>query len=271
MGFRLLTKTVFDFYDRAINDGDQRTSKWFLMSTPWTVLSLLFFYILLVIVGQRIMRKRDSFDIKNILIIYNSLLVILSLYMLREFIFSVTSTPDFNYFCQGVEQGENTNLLRHANANWLFLISKIVEFLDTVFLIVSKKPVSFLHIYHHNSVCLLWWIIVKWHPGGTTYFGAVLNCFVHAVMYFYYLLSALGPRFKKYLWWKRYLTSLQLLQFSMVFVYVTNAMTVKDCDYPHWLLWIFVGYDISLIILFGNFYFQEYLKKNKKKMDMKSN
>ena len=54
------------------------------MSTPWIVILLLFFYIFLVLVGQRIMRKRDSFDIKRILIIYNSLLVILSLYMLRE-------------------------------------------------------------------------------------------------------------------------------------------------------------------------------------------
>ena len=56
----------------------------------------------------------------------------------------------------------------------------------------------------------------------------------------------------------------------MVFVYVINAMTVADCSYPRWLLWTFIGYDISLIILFGNFYVQQYVKKNTKKMDTKS-
>ena len=27
---------------------------------------------------------------------------------------------------------------------------------------------------------------------------------VHVVMYFYYLMSAMGPSVQKYLWWKRY-------------------------------------------------------------------
>ena len=254
-----------------MNDADKRTSKWFLMSKPWPVLSLLFLYILIVLAGQQWMKARDAFNVKGILIIYNALLVILSVYMLYEFVSAVVGTPNFNYFCQGVDSiEEHPNLMRHAIANWLFLISKIVEFLDTLFLIINKKSVSFLHAYHHISVCVLWWIVVKWHPGGTTYFGAILNCFVHGAMYSYYLLSALGPQYKKYLWWKKYLTSLQLLQFFMVFVYLINATTVADCSYPRWLLWLFIGYDISLIILFGNFYNQEYVKNNKKKTEMKS-
>jgi hypothetical protein len=56
----------------------------------------------------------------------------------------------------------------------------------------------------------------------------------------------------------------------MVFVYVIHAMTVEGCSYPRWLLWIFIGYDISLLILFGNFYIQEYVKKSRKKADVKS-
>lgn len=38
-----------------------------------------------------------------------------------------------------------------------------------------------------------------------------LNSFVHVVMYGYYLLAALGPRVQKYLWWKKYITKLQLV------------------------------------------------------------
>jgi elongation of very long chain fatty acids protein 4 len=37
------------------------------------------------------------------------------------------------------------------------------------------------------------------------------NSFIHVLMYTYYGLSALGPHIAKYLWWKKYLTILQLV------------------------------------------------------------
>jgi hypothetical protein len=46
----------------------------------------------------------------------------------------------------------------------------------------------------------------------------MINTFVHVIMYSYYLLAALGPRFQKYLWWKKYLTVLQMVGFLLVVV-----------------------------------------------------
>ncbi len=43
------------------------------------------------------------------------------------------------------------------------------------------------------------------------FFLAMLNSFVHVIMYSYYGLSAMGPAVQKYLWWKKYLTQLQLV------------------------------------------------------------
>lgn len=37
------------------------------------------------------------------------------------------------------------------------------------------------------------------------------NSFIHVLMYTYYGLAALGPHIAKYLWWKKYLTILQLV------------------------------------------------------------
>jgi len=39
----------------------------------------------------------------------------------------------------------------------------------------------------------------------------MLNTFVHIIMYSYYMFAALGPRLQKYLWWKKYLTVLQMV------------------------------------------------------------
>lgn len=37
------------------------------------------------------------------------------------------------------------------------------------------------------------------------------NSFIHVLMYSYYALSTFGPSIAKYLWWKRYLTMIQLV------------------------------------------------------------
>lgn len=34
-------------------------------------------------------------------------------------------------------------------------------------------------------------------------------------MYAYYLLAALGPEVQKYLWWKKYLTTLQIVSYHL--------------------------------------------------------
>ena len=42
----------------------------------------------------------------------------------------------------------------------------------------------------------------------------MLNSFVHIWMYLYYALAAIGPHMQKYLKWKRYLTTMQLVSHS---------------------------------------------------------
>lgn len=48
--------------------------------------------------------------------------------------------------------------------------------------------------------------------GGMGSFHAMVNSGVHVIMYFYYFLSAAGPQFQKYLWWKKYMTAIQLVR-----------------------------------------------------------
>lgn len=43
-------------------------------------------------------------------------------------------------------------------------------------------------------------------------FHALLNSVVHVIMYTYYGLTAMGPNYQKYLWWKKYLTTIQLVR-----------------------------------------------------------
>ncbi len=44
------------------------------------------------------------------------------------------------------------------------------------------------------------------------FFGATINSGIHVLMYGYYGLAAFGPKIQKYLWWKKYLTIIQMVK-----------------------------------------------------------
>lgn len=89
---------------------------------------------------------------------------------------------------------------------------------------------------------------------------AMVNSFIHVLMYSYYGLAALGPSVTKYLWWKKYLTILQLIQFSTALILGINAIR-SGCDFPLWMQYALVIYMLSFIVLFGNFYAKAYIAK----------
>lgn len=83
----------------------------------------------------------------------------------------------------------------------LFVLSKFPELLDTFFIVIHKKPLIFLHWYHHITVLLYCWhsYVTRTPPG---IFFVTMNYSVHAVMYFYYFLMAaqLKPKWFKAVW-----------------------------------------------------------------------
>ncbi|KAH3882567.1 hypothetical protein DPMN_006508 [Dreissena polymorpha] len=106
---------------------------------------------------------------------------------------------------------------------------------------------------------LIWYIGVKYAPGGESYFSASINSGIHVLMYTYYLLSAMGPSMQKYLWWKRYMTVMQLLQFWVILFHTSYAI-YSDCGFPNLYNWALIFYDFTHIALFSNFYYNTYKK-----------
>ena len=137
--------------------------------------------------------------------------------------------------------------------------------MDTVIFILRKKnrQVTFLHVYHHSTMVFLWWIGVKWYAGGSSFFSAMINSFVHVVMYTYYFLSGFGDLFKKYLWWKKYLTMLQLGQFFILITHTGYGLYI-NCDFDKRPMIALFFYLISHILLFSNFYRHAYSKSKKR-------
>ncbi|XP_072295345.1 ELOVL fatty acid elongase 8b [Eucyclogobius newberryi] len=258
-------QSFLSWYEDRLQNGDKRTDPWLLVYSPVPMAIIVLLYLGVVWAGPRLMRHKEPIDLKLVLIVYNFCMVVLSAYMFTEFL--VTSwSSNYSLLCQPVDYSTSPLAMRMAKACWWFYISKIIEISDTVFFILRKKnnQVTFLHVYHHGTMILNWWAGVKYVAGGQSFFICLVNTFVHIIMYSYYGLAAIGPHMQKYLWWKKYLTSLQLVQFVM-FLFHTGYNLFTECDFPDSMNTLVFGYCITLLILFSNFYYQSYMNRKKHK------
>ncbi|KAM3868158.1 elongation of very long chain fatty acids protein 7a [Diretmus argenteus] len=263
MEISYLTSSAARLYDELIQHADPRTEGWFLMSSPLPQTIIIAAYIYFVTsLGPRIMENRKGFDLKGVLIVYNFGVVALSLYMAYEFVLSGWGTG-YSFRCDLIDFSDSPQALRMAATCWLYYFSKFIEMLDTIFFVLRKKnsQVTFLHVYHHSIMPFTWWFGVRFAAGGLGTFHALLNCVVHIIMYTYYGLTAMGPNYQKYLWWKKYLTTVQLIQFAMVTSHISQYFFIKDCDYQFPIFVYIIGsYGLIFLFLFLNFWYHAYTK-----------
>lgn len=95
--------------------------------------------------------------------------------------------------------------------NALFVLSKVPELVDTVFLILQKHKIPpFLHWYHHVSVLIF--AFFNYATGNSTMIVfAGMNVMVHTIMYFYFALCAAGLK-KQVRPLAPFITAIQILQ-----------------------------------------------------------
>lgn len=162
-----------------------------------------------------------------------------------------------------VSLAEVTNLYLQLN-----YITKYIELLDTLFLVLKKKPLTFLHTYHHGATAFLCYIQlagrtpISWVP-------IILNLMVHVVMYWYYFQAARGIK----IWWKQYITTLQIVQFviDLGFIYFAfytegssgvwswlNLPHWGGCEGDHYAAYVGVVIITSYLFLFIGFYMSTY-------------
>ncbi|XP_011495487.1 PREDICTED: elongation of very long chain fatty acids protein AAEL008004 [Ceratosolen solmsi marchali] len=255
--------SIVNYYkDLMYNRNDPRTQDWLLVSGPGPILTIILLYLYFsVSIGPRLMRDKKPFDLRNTLIFYNFTQVLLSMYLVYEGLMAGW-LYDYSYKCQPIDYSNNPQALRMAHAVYMYFICKLIELLDTVFFVMRKKQrqISFLHLYHHAVMPICAWIGVRFVPGGHATLLGLINSFIHILMYAYYMLSAFGPEMQKYLWWKKHLTSLQLVQFSIILVHNMQVM-VTDCNYPKVLSFLLIVNAGLFIYLFGSFYVANYQVK----------
>jgi len=148
----------------------------------------------------------------------------------------------------------------------LFCMSKIPEMMDTLWLILGKKKVIFLHWFHHSSV--MWFCWLAWaHTVPMGIIFALMNLSVHSIMYAWYALAAadkwlaLGLKPKKF--FSQTVTCLQIAQMILGFTLTVYVHDRKDCGNPKLVTRYALGMYGVYLVLFVHFFYRAYCRKTK--------
>ncbi|KAF9352144.1 hypothetical protein BGX34_000161 [Mortierella sp. NVP85] len=179
------------------------------LSTQFEVAMWTVSYLAVIFGGRQIMKTQEAFKLKTLFIIHNFLLTITSGALLLLFIENLVPILArhglFYAVCDDGAWTQRLELLYYLN----YLV-KYWELADTVFLVLKKKPLEFLHYFHHSMTMILCFVQLGGHT-SVSWVPITLNLTVHVLMYYYYMRSAAGVR----IWWKQYLTTMQIIQFVL--------------------------------------------------------
>uniref|UniRef100_A0A8D8Z7K4 Elongation of very long chain fatty acids protein n=2 Tax=Cacopsylla melanoneura TaxID=428564 RepID=A0A8D8Z7K4_9HEMI len=247
---------------------DPVVDNWFLVQSWFPVTSIVVAYLVFVkVVGPRMMKNRQPYEIKHIILVYNLIQTLYNAYMASYILYPGVLDTVINNSCTPVVRSPEAPLWDvFCKCSYMYYISKLIDLCDTVFFVLRKKQshVTFLHVYHHSMMVMTTWAFVRYFKGEQATFVGFLNCIVHVVMYSYYFLAALGPSVQKYLWWKKYLTKFQLVQFVLFGVHAVGLLLFR-CPMPIAITYYMLLQAMVMCVLFGNFYYHTYSKRSSKK------
>jgi len=218
-------------------------------------------YVVVIFTIKWLMRNREPFQLTVPLNIWNFLLAAFSIIgtikLSPEFFGTIEDLGLTGSYCKIAHLTEGTS----GYWVWLFMTSKMIELVDTVFLVLRKRPLMFLHWYHH-VLTLIYAFYSYPHSPGFNRWGIYLNFSVHAFMYSYYFLRSMKIRVPGIV--ARFITTIQIVQFIIacsilghlgVLIYGQGV----NCDFEPKVFLLASFMNITYLTLFINFFLQSYV------------
>lgn len=219
-------------------------------------------YLIFIFGVSHWMKDREPYGLRQPLAIWSFSLAAFSIIgTLRtwpEFLTGLTQKGFHHTVCDTTFLEDN-----HVTAlwTWLFVLSKLPELVDTVFIVLRKQKLIFLHWYHHVTVLWFSWYSYVGFTSTCRWF-MVMNYAVHALMYTYYGVRASRIKVPNVL--AMVITTLQTLQMVVgCTINITAAYYLhsgRKCAVSSQnLVWSFLMYT-SYFYLFARFFYLSYFK-----------
>ncbi|KAK8770656.1 hypothetical protein V5799_012878 [Amblyomma americanum] len=244
---------------------DPRTRDWFLLGNPFFVTLLVGGYLYIVYrAGPRFMANRKPYDLRGVIKVYNLAMIVANVVFGYHFLKN-SYLANYSLFCEGMTYSTKQNAINILWWGYFYFFVRVADFMDTFFFVLRKKyqQITLQHTLHHALVVSNGWLWYTLGGDGQSLFGLLFNISIHTIMYFYYFLAACGPEYRKYLWWKKYLTRAQIAQHLIIIVHGLIPL-FYDCGYPRFFIYLALPQGLLGLALFINFYVREYKRRPRK-------
>ena len=193
----------------------------------------------------------DSLKMKKILKIYNLYMSGLSVWMLYGITMGTHETSKFNSMYDFICKEYGYNYMIDVSTK-LFLYSKYIEYLDTLFLVLSGKSISWLQYTHHASTAILMYNNINTAISPYISLFVMMNCFVHIPMYWYFAY----PRGLLY-HIRQFITMIQIIQHIIAVNVLSITLYIEKCEQSY------IGNRIGLLLysMYLTFFVVFYMKK----------
>ncbi|VDM65414.1 unnamed protein product [Strongylus vulgaris] len=222
-------------------------------------------YLLAIYLGQKFMKNRKPLELDGPLALWNFMFSLFSgvaAYKLVPELWNVFEKDGFvGTYCN------NHNYYTDPSTGfwgWAFVMSKAPELGDTLFLVLRKKPVIFMHWYHHAMTFVYAAITYSEHQAWARW-SLALNLSVHTIMYFYFGVRALKVQTPRPV--AKFITTIQIVQFVVqcyIFAHLVIIKTynqIPDCAVSWNVLTIGGLMYLSYLYLFADFFYNAYIRK----------
>lgn len=239
------------------------------MSSPFPLITSIIIYLWLIYkVLPAFMKSRKAYELTTIIRVYNALQVMICAYfVIRHQMIGVGLLSA----CTCMQPKDNEKIssenMEILKLHYFFIFLRFFEFIETIFFILRKKSnqVSALHVYHHIAVVALLWLHLKFNGGPIDNYIGVLNSFIHIIMYTYYFLSSFQNFTNVTRTIKPLITTVQILQLSVLFVHSCVAL-MPSCNASK--VYILQVLNLSLLIfMFLRFFVKNFNEKKNLKKD----
>ncbi|CAG0893746.1 unnamed protein product [Cyprideis torosa] len=220
----------------------------------WVALPISVLYIVGIFWLEHHMKFRPAYSLRGPLIVWNGLLAVFSIWGALRLVPALLYDLTQNLGCEGCGIG----------ASWMyfFVWSKLFELGDTLFIVLRKRPLIFLHWYHHITVLLYTWYGTDGGTACGAYFCAT-NVFIHSLMYSYYAARSLGAHIPRVM--QMSLTALQILQ--MIIGITVSAISYhyktrygSGCAASVEIILVSIAMLVSYAVLFSLFFYKTYIR-----------
>ena len=221
------SKSNFKKYNQFKSTFDSDSASRMVLETRYYAFGFVVSYVVFSLTAQKLRKNKKAYKFDNIMLFWNSLLALLSCSGASNLFPELVNVIWTKGYVFSVCNNEFFSKDPSSLWNFVFVTSKLLEFGDTMFLILKKKPLSFWHLYYRSTSFFYVWYN---YPNriSTILWYATITYNVRTIMYSHLVIKSLKSEIPKFI--SKFIVFLKLFEILTMITIMLTVILVNNLD-----------------------------------------